>query len=108
MTASIVPPYARQVSLKLWVDDERQAPDGFAWVWTSSAAIELLKRGVVGEMSLDHDLGIWGTTRPIVLWMCENDAWPEIVRVHSQNNVGRTWLEGMVRHYAPDGTLRHW
>lgn len=107
MTVNIGP-QSEPMPLKLWVDDERQPPDGFAWVWTAPAAVELLKRGVVEELSLDHDLGFWGDTRPIVRWMCENDVWPRVVRVHTANPVGRTYLEGMIRRYGPPGVLHRW
>ncbi len=98
---------------KIWVDDERPAPDE---TWTrmknSTVAVLLLKalkrRGLVPRaISLDHDLGLSkatgleDTTRPVVLWMCENDFWPTEVYVHSMNPIGREWLEGMVNRYGP-------
>lgn len=48
----------RDPRLRLWLDDLRPPPDG-GWTWVTSAwdAIDALKRGVVGEVSLDHDLG---------------------------------------------------
>jgi len=103
--------------MRIWVDDIRTPPDddGFWW-WckNSSEAIRLLvnakfatDRGWVGSddaisvMSLDHDLGGDDTSRRIVLWMCENEFWPEEVRVHSANPVGVEWLEGMIERYKP-------
>jgi hypothetical protein len=64
---------------------------------TSAEAIEwLIKRGHECEtISLDHDLGGEDTTRPVVLWMCENIC-PKDIRVHTANPVGRDWLEGMI------------
>ena len=50
-------------------------------------------------MSLDHDLGGDDTSRRIVLWMCENEFWPDEVVVHSANPVGVEWLEGMIARY---------
>ena len=100
--------------MKIWVDDIRPAPEGWHWAKTSQEAIELLEnwRGVLrigmgrydnvhSVMSLDHDLGGDDTTRPIVLWCCENDFWPVEVRVHSANPVGVEWLEGMIERYKP-------
>ena len=93
--------------IRLWVDDERPAPDGWRWAKTSSEAIGRLA-GVysddpspVTELSLDHDLGGDDTTRPVVLWLCEHGSWPETVRVHTANPVGRDWLVGMVDRYGP-------
>ena len=97
--------------MKIWVDDLRTPPDK-SWVWfkTSADVIEELadlmwytthgridRRPAV--ISLDHDLGGDDTSRPIVLWMCENDFWPEEVRVHSKNPVGVSWLQGMIERY---------
>lgn len=88
--------------MKVWVDDLRPAPQGWVWVTTSAAAIELLSQGGdIEVMSLDHDLGGEETTRPIVLWMCEHQVWPAEVVVHSANPVGVEWLTGMIERYQP-------
>lgn len=93
--------------MKLWVDDLRPRPE---WDWihayTSSEAIMYLENhrlaGLPVEvMSLDHDLGGLDTTRPVVLWCCENEFWPTEVRVHTQNPVGHEWLTGMIERYKP-------
>ena len=92
---------------KMWVDDIRTPPDdGWFWSKTSENAIWNLnsfkEQGLNFQiMSLDHDLGGDDTTRPIVLWMCENDFWPVEVVVHSANPVGIEWLEGMIERYKP-------
>jgi hypothetical protein len=90
--------------MRLWVDDERPAPEGWYHAYTSAHAIEMLILGQhhIEAISLDHDLGGDDTTRPIMLWMCENEVWPKEVRVHSMNPVGREWLAGMARRYAPE------
>ena len=91
--------------MKIWVDDIRTPPDNdWVWVLGSESAICLLRdtrdQGwAVDVMSLDHDLGGDDTTRPVVLWMCENDFWPDEVVVHSANPVGVEWLEGMIERY---------
>lgn len=107
--------------MRLWVDDlrppldSRPSPrnpgetisDGWWWAKTSKAAIDWLSyRKVlypedVEAISLDHDLGGDDTTRPVVLWMCERDFWPDKVYVHTANPVGRDWIEGMVERYGP-------
>ncbi len=98
--------------MKLWVDDVRTPPDA-SWVWVNhpDIAIWMLDNHYIHEMSLDHDLGIDVsgnvgddlTTRPVVLHMCETGRWPKRVRVHSQNPIGRTWLEGMIDRYQDKG-----
>ncbi|QAX95880.1 hypothetical protein SEA_TRIBUTE_182 [Streptomyces phage Tribute] len=98
---------------KIWVDDERPAPDE-TWTRMKNSVVTVLllkalkRRGLVPRaISLDHDLGLSrstgleDTTRPVVLWMCEQEFWPEKVYVHTANPVGREWLEGMVNHYGP-------
>lgn len=85
--------------MKLWVDDLREPPSGWRWALTSAAAIDLLAANRFDEISLDHDLGGDDTTRPVVLWMIENDYRPSYVRCHSANPVGREWIEGMVDRY---------
>lgn len=96
--------------MKLWIDDERAAPEGWKWAKTSDEAIRFLffDRAfdyMIDEISFDHDLGGDDTTRKVVLWICENDIpWPDIVRVHTANPVGREWLEGMINRYGPGVT----
>lgn len=99
--------------MKIWVDDLRPRP---SWDWihasSSTEAIMLLENHrTSGEpveiMSLDHDLGGEDTTRPVVLWMVENDFWPVEVKVHSQNPIGVTWLQGMVDRYHPSNAHKY-
>lgn len=91
--------------MRIWVDDIRTPPDE-SWYWakTSDEAIAFL--GVMKWlderpeiMSLDHDLGGDDTTRPIVLWCCENDFWPVEVLCHSSNHPGKEWIEKMAERY---------
>lgn len=84
----------------LWVDDLRQPPtDGWTWVKTVRDAMAYLRHNRVDKISLDHDLGSGHTTRPIMMWLCETDIWPDEVLVHTANPVGREWLEGMRDRY---------
>ena len=97
--------------MKIWVDDVREPPEGWRWFTRSEDVIawltydlSLVRMGFEPDtraMSLDHDLGGDDTTRPIVLWMCEHDFWPNEVYVHSANPVGVEWLEGMIERYKP-------
>lgn len=103
--------------MKLFVDDERPAPEGWTLVRTAPAALAILNGHYLGRLtlealSLDHDLGTSiatyedDTTRPIMLWMCERDWWPKALYVHTANPWGEEWLVGMARRYAPPGTLQ--
>ncbi|WP_100469528.1 cyclic-phosphate processing receiver domain-containing protein [Mycobacteroides abscessus] len=76
--------------MKLWVDDERTPPDSWVWAKTSNEALNLLDEvESVEALSLDHDLGGEGMTRPVVLWLAELGDWPERVYAHTANPVGR-------------------
>lgn len=92
--------------MRLWIDDERVMPAEYTHMAMSSAqAITLLSRHDFEVISFDHDLG--GTTnddtsRPVLIWMIENEKWPGEIRFHTANPVGRDWLEGTARRYAPD------
>lgn len=98
---------------RLFIDDERPRPNIKEWslALTSTAALNYLKYNrsmkiPVHVVSFDHDLGGEDTTRPVVLWMCENNFWPDEAYVHTGNVIGEEWLVGMIRRYAPAGTLR--
>ena len=85
--------------MKLWLDDIREAPEGWKWVKCAEAAIQALKTGNVTEVSLDHDLSFNDYTGKIsqgnltgydvVLWMEMYNVWPKKITVHSMNPVGR-------------------
>lgn len=90
--------------MKVWLDDVRDAPDGWVHVRTPEEAIELLRSGKVEEISLDHDLGLASdeaerTGYDVLRWLEEavaTGAWtfplPEI-RIHSANPVGKRRME---------------
>lgn len=92
-----------QGELQLWLDDLRPAPEGWKWVKTAAAAIDLLKTGRVTRASFDNDLGeaqVEG--RKVVLWMAENSVWPrDGVAVHSANPVSVSYMVGLIERYGP-------
>lgn len=76
--------------MKVYLDDERSTPDGWVRVYWPGQAIELLRKGNVTELSLDHDLGddSIGTGYDVLLWIEEaviSGFKPPIMRVHSAN-----------------------
>ncbi|MYM57888.1 hypothetical protein GTG28_01505 [Vibrio sp. OCN044] len=85
--------------MKVYLDDERQTPDGWYRVYWPDEAIALLKQGNVTEISLDHDLGDdeHGTGYDVVLWIEEAVATqgfrPPVIRVHSANSSARQKME---------------
>jgi hypothetical protein len=98
------------VALKLWIDDVRVMPTSYSgnddWAQTSTHAINFLRtrmeQGVIyDEISFDHDLGGDDTSRRVMTWLVENDYWPQRIFIHTANPVGRQWLLGTARRYAP-------
>lgn len=77
--------------MRLFLDDERETPKGWARVFWPNEAIALLESGVVTELSLDHDLGddARGTGYDVLLWIEKQVATtcfvPPLIRVHSAN-----------------------
>jgi len=96
--------------MRLWIDDERPAPEGWEWAKTSKEAIDILVNAaldaiVIDSISFDHDLGGDDTSRPVAMWLCEFGHWPKFVYIHTMNNVGREWLMGTCKRYAPAATI---
>jgi len=92
--------------MKVWLDDIREAPEGWLWLTDSRSALCWLEWAKMlnhkpEAWSFDHDLGGDDTSRPVVLWMCENGWWPEKCFLHTANPVGYDWLAGMINRYGP-------
>jgi hypothetical protein len=85
--------------MKLFLDDEREAPEGWVRVRWPEEAIKLLSTGQVTDLSLDHDLGDdeRGTGYDVVLWIEEAVATegfvPPRIVVHSANAPARSKME---------------
>jgi len=84
--------------MKLWLDDERPAPDGWVHVKTAFDAIHELtcnfNASAYAEVSLDHDLGEEMTGYDVISWIEEvaftyNDFCIPIVKVHTANSSAR-------------------
>jgi len=86
--------------MKVFLDDERQTPEGWGRVYTPAQAIMMLKTGLVEHISLDHDLGDdkeIGTGYDVILWLEENVALnnfvPPIISIHTANPSARQKME---------------
>jgi hypothetical protein len=81
--------------VRVWLDDRREAPEGWVRVRTPEETIALLRCGGVEELSLDHDLGLDVGARErtgydVLLWLEREVAAgratpPAVMRVHSGN-----------------------
>jgi hypothetical protein len=92
--------------MRVWLDDLREAPSGWLWLTSSRTAINWLEWAKMlnarpEAWSFDHDLGGDDTSRPVVLWMAENEFWPDQCFVHSANPVGVEYLSGVINRYGP-------
>ncbi len=93
----------RSEKMKVYLDDERDTPQGWHRIYWPAEAITLLKTGRVEVISLDHDLGNddRGTGYDVVLWIEEavftkGFKPPEII-VHSANTSARMKMELGIR-----------
>lgn len=89
--------------MRVYLDDERQTPDGWIRVYWPAEAIALLETGEVEELSLDHDLGDdeRGTGYDVVLWIEEavvvRGFKPPKMYVHSANSSAREKMLAGIR-----------
>jgi len=96
--------------MRIFLDDVRGAPDGWALARTIEEAQLLLSTETVEEISLDHDLGACRACRAkffqglndcqhvqsgydLVLWMKATGYLPPIVQIHTMNPAGRRRME---------------
>lgn len=100
--------------MKLYVDDVRDAPDGWVLARTVEEAKRLLATGEVISVSLDHDMGACKECSDasinyrwcphvedgyaLVMWMIENNHVPPLVSIHSMNPVGRQRMIAALEH----------
>lgn len=100
--------------IKIWLDDEREAPGEWIRVYTAQACISTLDAfkncgDRIDHLSLDHDLGSdAGTGYDVLLWIEEkvfNDSYvpPETISVHSANAGARKKMllavDAIKKHY---------
>jgi len=91
--------YAKERRVKLYLDDERKAPPGWIQIRWPEEAVEFLKKDVVDEISLDHDLGddAHGTGYDVIKWIEQavvmNHLVPPKIKVHSANTSARLKME---------------
>jgi hypothetical protein len=92
--------------VRVWLDDRREAPEGWVRVRTPEEAIGLLRGGGAEELSLDHDLGLDVGARErtgydVPLWLEREVAAgrmrpPAVMTVHSGNVGAVTRMEQAV------------
>jgi len=95
--------------MKLWIDDNREPPDGdWIVVRTYEDAIEALRLGTISSISFDHDLGTEKDGHDVLCWLeeqIENDVLPcPCMVVHSANPVeNKNMRQAIERIYEREG-----
>lgn len=98
--------------MKLYLDDEREAPPGWTQCRWPNEVIALMNACDVFEISLDHDLGDdeRGTGYHVLSWIESmvvlHDFKPPIIHIHTANTSARIRMEAarsaIYRHYIGD------
>lgn len=84
--------------MKVFLDDTRQAPDGWVRTYQVKESIELLKSGKVEIISLDYHLGGagQGSGLDVLDWIeravKRQNFDPPLMRVHSDHRKGRALM----------------
>jgi hypothetical protein len=82
--------------MKLWLDDEREAPPGWEWARTYDEAVELCISFKFDTVSLDHDLGEEKTGYDFLCFLEDrhhDDSMMPIILIHTANPVGRQRMQ---------------
>ncbi|AZS51504.1 hypothetical protein DM558_12315 [Entomomonas moraniae] len=85
--------------MKIFLDDMREAPEGWVRAYWPNEVICLLKKGNVEEISLDHDLGDddKGNGYDVLLWIERavflNGFIAPVINIHSANISARHKME---------------
>ena len=88
--------------MKVFLDDERQTPEGWVRTYTVNETIDLLKSGEVTDLSLDNDLGEGVEEGFRVLDWMEAEVIgggfkpPENMQVHSGNPVRKIYMRDLI------------
>lgn len=88
--------------MKIWLDDIREAPEGWIQCKSPMTVIDLVRSNKVEEISLDFDLGLLEPSGIIVLDWIEVQVYTgfpidiPIMHVHSSNPVGRKRMQLLI------------
>ena len=92
--------------MKLWIDDERPAPEGYVWCKSVHQTKQVIRASelthtTIELLDIDHDAGDYafdgGDYIKILDWMeYTNRNYP--IRIHSMNPVGRENMRAIIRH----------
>ena len=88
--------------MKIWLDDIRNAPNGYIEVHSVNQAIAKIKDNFD---DIDHDLGDFaidgGDAIKLLDWCVENNFFPK-VQLHTANSVGRANMMRLLNRHWKD------
>ena len=92
--------------MKLWVDDERPAPDD-SWSTAKDShsarvVLALCHLARLEEVSLDHDLGGEDNGMIVLNCMADHAVWPATLTIHTANPPARERMLAAANADAPD------
>lgn len=105
--------------MKLWVDDIRKEPEGWARARTVTEAIRLIDTAMPEEISLDHDISYkvsigHGDPRPFaapetfepvarfIAWRYHQEGWSPKITLHTANPQGAQRMNHILLAYKVD------
>ena len=91
--------------MKIWIDDLREAPIGYAWARSTNEAIRIIKTAVKNDVyidliDIDHDAGDFasdGGDYIKVLDFLERKMLDIPIRIHSMNPVGKQNMRNIIK-----------
>ena len=96
-------------SVKIWLDDEREAPEGYIHCHSVNETIRLIKECeqntvYIAELNLDHDLGDYakdgGDAIKLLDFLIGRETFYK-VELHTANPVGRANMQRAIDRYWP-------
>ena len=88
--------------MKIWLDDLREAPEGYTWCKSVNEAIKCIKsKNQVEIIDCDHDLGDYasdGGDAVKLLDYLERTKNFIPIAIHTMNPVGRANMERIIEH----------
>ena len=90
--------------MKVYLDDERNTPEGWVRTYTVQETIDLLRNNEVTHLSLDNDLGSLDSAEEgfrVLDWLEEqvfvyNKKVPEYIAVHSANAARAMYMNRVI------------
>ena len=96
-----------ETSIKIYLDDEREAPKGYVRTYSVNETKKLIEKSEsnnieITEINVDHDLGDYvsdgGDAIKLLDWLVERNTLYPIV-IHTMNVVGRNNMQRMIDRY---------